>query len=68
MNRKVNSTAHQRQYRKTIEFGDSSTFFIDFWYSSLGMLKSKINKNGAKIHSKTSVKSIPQLASILAAI
>ena len=68
MNDKVNSTAHQRQYRKTNEFGDSSTFFLDFQYSSLGMLRWKINKNGAKIYSKTSVKSIPQLASILAPI
>ena len=68
MTDKVNSTAHQRQYRKTHEFGDSSTFFVDFRYSSLGILRWKIKKNGAKIHSKTSVKSTPQLASILAPI
>ena len=65
MNRKVNSTAQQPQYRKTDKFGDSPMFFINFKYSSLGMLRSKINKNGAKIPSKTSVKSTPQLASIL---
>ena len=40
-------------------------FFIDFSYSSLGMLRSKINKNGAKIPSKTSVKSTSQQGSIL---
>ena len=40
-------------------------FLKNFSYSSLGMLRSKIPKNGAKIPSKTSVKSTPQLASIL---
>ena len=59
INHKVNSTAQQPQYRKTNKFCDSSTFFIDFKYSSLGMLRSKINKNGAKIPSKRSVKSTP---------
>ena len=68
INHKLNPTAQQPQYRKTNKFGDSSTFFIDFSYSSLSMLRSKINKNGAKIPSKTSAKSTPQLASILVPI
>ena len=65
MNQKVNPTAQQPKYRKTIKFSDSCTFFIDFNYSSLGMLRSKINKNGIKIPSKTSVKSTSQQGSIL---
>jgi len=65
INQKVNPTAQQPKYRKNIKFGNGSTFFIDFSYSSLGMLRSKINKNGAKIPSKTSVKSTSQQGSIL---
>ena len=50
---------------KPINFVIALRFFIDFSYSSLGMLRSKINKKGAKNPSKTSVKSTPQQRSIL---
>ena len=65
MNQKVNPTTQQPRYRKTTKFGDSSTFFIDFSYFALGMLRSKINKKRSNIHQKTSLKSTPQLVPIL---
>ena len=65
INQEVNSTTQQPRYRKTIKFGESSTFFIDFSYFALGMLRSKINKKRSNIHQKTSLQSIPQLVPIL---
>ena len=64
-NQKVNPTTQQPRYRKNIKFSNSSTLFTDFSYFALGMLRYIFNKNGAKIPSKTNVKSTPQLASIL---